>query len=156
MKKVNVIYVVKKEEDKETCLTIVKNKKDAFEFTTNYLRLEKAKHFEMWCKNRGFDPTSQITFQQYLHTCIDPNYANSFRMKKVSFNLSDVTEALRMLCGFQPLGLTYEGPMETGMLISNLMTNKDEKFQELYATQARLNPLLKEIITTSLINKDGE
>ena len=145
MKKINALYVIRKENDKDKCLTIVKNKKEAFEFTTNYLRLEKANHFEAWCKAHNMNPSSDDSFKVYLSSCIDPQEANSFRMKRVSFNLSDIIEALRILCGFAPLGLSYEGPAEMGMLVTNLMNCDNKDTLERYRTQSRFNPVIKEI-----------
>jgi len=156
MKRVPVYYVVKKQEEYDEYLTLVKNKKDAYEYTLNYLRLEYANHFNSWCEARNLDKHSTANFQRYLVDCIGLDYANTFKLKKVYFSLSDITEALRILCGFSPLGLSYEGPMETSFIISTLQENNNPEAIERLTTQAKFNPLMEEIITVAKGDINGK
>lgn len=155
MKRLKVYYVMRVENGKENILSIVTNKKEAREFSANYLRLEKANHYLMWCNTRNLNPMLDSNWTKYMLNCVSQEEIDSFKLKQVHIKGKEVSEAFRVLCGFYPLGLQHEGPLEISMLMDALSVNWDSDFKNKFLLQAQLNPKMKGLIEIVKMQNNG-
>lgn len=154
MSKIKVFYVLNVVDGKEILLSIVPSKDCAFEYVNNYLRLDYYDHFKAWCgcHNKNFKDFD--SWKVYLRDCIPSNILDGFNIKKVYLKTEEVTESLRMLCGFSPLGLSYEGTLESALLVENLPKLDVGKLQWL-KNQASMNDKMSYILNMACKGEDN-
>ena len=156
MKRLKVYYVMREEEAGEKLLSIVNSKKEAREFSANYLRLEKGTHFLMWCNMRKLNPMLESSWLTYAANCISYEDLGSFKLRRVYLKGREVAEAFRVLCGFYPLGLSYEGPLEIGMLTDALTGKCDENFIKRLSLQSQFSPIMQNLLNMIKAQVNGK
>ena len=132
MKKIKLYSV----SDGGELLTIVRNKKQAFEYAKKYLISKNYSHYSAWCELRNIT-LNDDSWYLYVKICGVPN---DLEIKKGSLNLDLLVSSYRCVTRCLPLGMPWEVKEE---MLEFLKSMPKEAMDE-------INTIIKEMQTEEL------
>ena len=129
------LYLVYKNENPESLVTVLANEKQINEFIDNMILVDNWDHFKMWCNLRKLDYMNVNSQHSYIDNYIEanPEEAESkytFIVKKTYYTKETLSSILRMFNGCVPIGCSYENPVEVAyanLIYSKLAEDTDKK-----------------------------
>ena len=111
------LYLVYKNENPESLVTVLANEKQINEFIDKMILVDNWEHFKMWCNLRKLDYKNVNSQYFYIDNYIETNPEEvkskyTFIVKKTLYTKEALSSILRMFNGCVPVGCSYEYPVE--------------------------------------------
>lgn len=111
------LYLVYKNENPESLVTVLANEKQINEFIDKMILVDNWEHFKMWCNLRKLDYKNINSQYYYIDNYIETNPEEvrskyTFIVKKTLYTKEALSSILRMFNGCVPVGCSYESPVE--------------------------------------------
>lgn len=110
-KKIN-LFVLTKRSDPDRFLCVSVSEKDAIEYAHTALKFIHDTHFQAWCALRDYDYKTAHAWDEYFDTCITYEEKSEYLITNVTYKLKDIVAIMRMFGGCQPIGCSFETPVE--------------------------------------------
>lgn len=107
-------------------LTIAKNKQQVRAYARAFLRLNNMEHFKLWCDLRQIDYKDELSWDEYMRTCIPEEILLQYRIKKLCFTKDKLAETCRLAANLLPIGLPYEGDIEYKKFENIIRASKED------------------------------
>ena len=129
------LYLVYKNENPESLITVLANEKQINEFIDKMILVDNWDHFKMWCNLRKLDYKNVNSQYSYIDNYIETNPEETeskytFIVKKTFYTREALSSILRMFNGCVPIGCSYENPVEityANLIYSKLAEEVDKK-----------------------------
>lgn len=138
MKKKIRCYIVKNILNPLKIYTLTTTKKEAEEYINKRLFLENQEDFDSWCFYHKVPENERDSYwPQYFNKRLSPEKKLQYTYFKAYYTLDEVCSMIRMFCGCQPIGCSYDTDYE------NLYISKKQTIESTLTRE--LNNLLKEV-----------
>ena len=129
------LYLVYKNENPDSLVTVLSDKKQINEFIDKMIIVDNWEHYKMWCELRKLNYKDISVQYSYIDNYINTNPEEaqskySFIVKKTIYTTEAMSSILRMFNGCVPIGCSYENPFEftyANLLYSKLSEEEDKK-----------------------------
>lgn len=129
------LYLVYRNENPESLITVLPDKKQINEFIDRMIIVDNWDHFKMWCSLRKLDYKDPENQSSYIDSYVaaNPDEAESrytFIVRKTFYTKEALSAILRMFNGCVPIGCSYESPIEVtyaNLIYSKLAEDVDKK-----------------------------
>ena len=132
-KKQICLYLVYKNDNSNTLVTILSEMSELGEFINRSIIATNFAHYKAWCKLRGLDYQDPAAEENYVINFLDSAEEETlnkytYMVKKATYPKKTVASILRMFNECIPLGCSYESEME--QLYGNLLYESLQKMIE--------------------------
>ena len=106
------VYVTIKKNDPNTFLCVTLFQEQALEYAMKLLRLNHDEHFRQWCAVRNYNVEDSKSWDEYYVNVVTDEEKKEIGVMKIYYPYSNITAMIRMLCGCNLLGCSFDTDAE--------------------------------------------